>query len=205
MGKRKIITIGRQFGSGGHEIGIKLAARLNINCYDNELLSEAAKDSGISEEILKKLDEKPTNSFLYSLVMDSYVGFNGIGGYEIPLSQRVFMAQFEAIKKIAAEEDCVFVGRCADYTLQDEYDILSVFIHAQFEDRVKRISNRLVLPENKAKDLIIHTDKKRSNYYNYYTNKKWSDSSSYDLCINSSKFSFDDCVNIIIDALEKRK
>ena len=120
-------------------------------------------------------------------------------------ADRIFIAETKVIKDLAEKESCVIVGRCADYTLQDEYDILSVFIHAPFEDRVKRISNRLVLPENKAKDLIIHTDKKRSNYYNYYTNKKWSDSSSYDLCINSSKFSFDDCVNIIIDALEKRK
>ncbi len=121
-----IITIGRQFGSGGHEIGEKLAQHYGIKCYDKELLSRAAKESGFCEEMLQNHDERPTNSFLYNLVMDTYTfGYNSSSFVDMPISHKVFMAQFDAIKKIANEEPCVIVGRCADYALQ-EYRIVCI-------------------------------------------------------------------------------
>ena len=128
-----VVAIGREFGSGGKEIGQKLADRLNIKCYDSELLSIAAKNSGFCEEILQKNDEKPTNSFLYSLVMDTYSmsGYTSAPFVDMPLNHKVFLAQFEAIKKLASEEPCVIVGRCADYALAGDPDCVSVFIHAR--------------------------------------------------------------------------
>ena len=126
---------------GGKEIGQKLADRLNIKCYDSELLSIAAKNSGFCEEILQKNDEKPTNSFLYSLVMDTYSmsGYTSAPFVDMPLNHKVFLAQFEAIKKLASEESCVIVGRCADYALAGNPDCVSVFIHADMDFRLKRI------------------------------------------------------------------
>ena len=134
-----VVAIGREFGSGGKEMSQKLADRLNIKCYDSELLSIAAKNSGFCEEILQKNDEKPTNSFLYSLVMDTYPwsGYTSAPFVDMPLNHKVFLAQFEAIKKLASEEPCVIVGRCADYALAGDPDCVSVFIHADMDFRLR--------------------------------------------------------------------
>lgn len=202
MGKHIIVTIGRQFGSGGREIGQQLATRLGVKCYDNELISVAAKESGICEEIFKTHDEKPTNSFLYSLVMDSY---NGIGMPSLPLGQQVFLAQFDTIKKIAKQGDCVFVGRCADYALRDDYDITNVFIYSDEQSKIKRICERHNVSEAKAREMMIKTDKKRASYYNYYTDKKWGNSSSYDLCINSGKTGIENAVELIMQYIQLTK
>ena len=203
MDERTVITIGREFGSGGHEIGMKLAEKLGIKCYDKELLELAAKESGLCEELFASQDEKPTNSFLYSLVMDTYsFGYSSAGFTDMPMNHKIFLAQFDAIKKIAEEGPCVLVGRCADYALEERDDVLSVFIHADLEDRIKNVAKLNELTDNKAKDLIHKTDKRRASYYNYYTNKKWGDAESYDICINSSKFGVDGCVKAIKDFLE---
>lgn len=196
-----IYTIGREFGSMGQLVGEKLAERLGIKCYDKELLQHAAKDSGFCEEIFENHDEKPTNSFLYSLVMDTY----SAGSYaaapflDMPLNHKVFLAQFDTIKKIAEQESCVIVGRCADYALANHPDCINIFVRAELDDRIKLISKRLDITENKAKDLILKNDKQRASYYNYYTCKKWGDTRSYDLMLNTSKLSVDDCVDMIID------
>lgn len=200
------ITIGRQYGSAGREIGFKLAEKLGIKCYDDELLKEAAKSSGLCEQIFETHDEKPTQSFIYSLVMDTYsLGYNNSGFVDMPLSQKVFLAQFDAIKKIADRESCIIVGRCADYALADYKNVITVFINADMDARVERIKERKNLVKNAdAVDVINKTDKKRASYYNYYTSKKWGDSKSYDVCINSSLFGVDETVNILAD-IAKRK
>lgn len=119
MNGNYVITIGREFGSGGREIGRILAEKLNIKCYDKELLALSAKESGLSEELFKFNDEKPTNSFLYSLVMDTYsMGYSGSSYMDVPMNQKIFMAQYECIKKLAEQESCIIVGRCADYALK---------------------------------------------------------------------------------------
>lgn len=201
-----IITIGRQYGSAGREIGFKLAEKLGIKCYDDELLKEAAKSSGLCEQIFESHDEKPTQSFIYSLVMDTYsLGYNNSGFVDMPLSQKVFLAQFDAIKKIADREACIIVGRCADYALADYKNVMSVFINADMEARVERIMERKNLAKKAdAIDVINKTDKKRASYYNYYTSKKWGDSKSYDVCINSSLFGVEETVDILAD-MAKRK
>ena len=193
-----VITIGRQAGSGGKKIGELLAQELGIKCYDKELLAAAAKSSGICQELFESHDERPTNSFLYSLVMDTYsLGYTSSSYLDMPINHKIFLAQFDAIKQIAENESCVIIGRCADYALEEHKNLLTVFINADEEDRIARIAETQSISEDKAKDLMIKIDKKRSSYYNYYSNKHWSDSKSYDLCINSSKLGLDGCVKLL--------
>lgn len=198
MACKTIITIGRQYGSAGREIGQKLAAELGIKCYDSELLDRAAKDSGMCQELFENHDEKPTNSFLYSLVMDTYsMGYSSAAFSDMPINHKVFLAQFNAIKEIANEGACVMVGRCADYALAEYPNVVSVFIHADIEHRTQRIARIYDLSMGKAKDACLKKDKSRASYYNYYSNKKWGHSSSYDLCLDSSVLGIDGTVNLL--------
>lgn len=205
MDERTVITIGREFGSGGHEIGMKLAEKLGIKCYDKELLQVAAKESGLCEELFASQDEKPTNSFLYSLVMDTYsLGY--LNSYvDMPINHKVFLAQFDAIKKLAAKESCVIVGRCADYALEDDPFAVSVWIKASLDERIKRIKKLYELNDSKAADLIQKTDKKRASYYNYYSSKKWGEAKSYDLCIDSGLVGIDGAIELILKFIELKE
>ena len=200
-----IITIGRQFGSGGREIGEKLAEHFGIKCYDKELLSRAAKESGFCEEMMQNHDERPTNSFLYNLVMDTYsFGYNASSFVDMPISHKVFLAQFDTIKKIANEGPCVIVGRCADYALADYDNVLNLFIHGNEECKIKRLKERFddITTDDKAREMMNKKDKQRQSYYNYYSSKKWGRADSYDLCINSSILGIDGTVKFIIQYIE---
>lgn len=200
---KTIITIGRQFGSAGREIGEKLAEKLGVKCYDKELLSRAAKESGFCEEMIQNHDERPTNSFLYNLVMDTYsFGYNASSFVDMPISHKVFLAQFDTIKKIADEGGCVIVGRCADYALAEYKNSLHLFIYGDEECKVKRIMEKYQLSESKAREMIVKKDKQRQSYYNYYSSKKWGRADSYDLCINSSVLGVDGTVNLILQYIE---
>lgn len=202
---KMIITIGRQYGSAGLEIGRKLAEELGVNLYDKEMLKRAAKESGLCEELFETHDEKPTNSFLYSLVMDTYsLGFSSSSYADMPINHKVFLAQFDAIKKIANEGPCVMVGRCADYALEDYKNVINVFVYADMDQRVRRIAQKYDLTDAKAKDIIVKTDKKRASYYNYYTNKEWGDAKGYDLCLNSGKLGVYGTVKAILEYLKIR-
>jgi len=193
-----IITIAREFGSGGKEIGQLLAEDYGIKCYDKELLSIAAKESGLAPELFENHDEKPTSSFLYSLVMDTYsLGYGSSAYVDMPINHKVFLAQFEAIKKIATEGPCVIVGRCADYALADFPNCVNIFIHADLPARIERIAKLYDLSEDKAKDLIKKTDKNRESYHNYYSNKKWGEAGEYDLTINTTTVGISGAVKII--------
>ena len=200
MKNNLIITIGRECGSAGRMIGQKVAEALGVKCYDKELLAIAAKESGFSEELFHTHDEKPTNSFFYSLVMDNYAmgGYHTSGYVDMPLNHKIFLAQFDTIKKLAERESCVIVGRCADYALSEYPNVVSVFIRAEEEDKLKRLSEKYGVPAEKARDVMIKTDKRRASYYNYYSNKKWGSSRSYDLCISSSAVGEDGAVDIIV-------
>ncbi len=200
---KTVITIGRQFGSGGREIGEKLAKAYDIGYYDRELLARAAKESGFCEEILMNHDERPTNSFLYNLVIDTYsFGYNSSSFVDMPISQKVFLAQFDTIKKIAEEGPCVIVGRCADYALENRDNVINLFIYADEDFKVNRIMKLYDLDAGKARDMIAKKDKQRQSYYNYYTNRKWGRASSYDLCINSSVLGIDGSVKLIKQFVE---
>lgn len=198
MGSKKIITIGRQLGSGGREIGKRLASRLDIPYYDKEILEQAAKNSGYSKEMFEKMDEKPTNSFLYSLAM----GVNNYShGYQRPIVLDLYLAQFETMKSLANEGGGVFIGRCADYVLGDMEDTFHVFVNADLDTRAKRVMEDRCIDEKTARDICIRNDKDRSSYYNYYSDTQWGDSRHYDLCINTGKIDYDKAVELIISSL----
>ncbi len=202
-----VITIGREFGSGGLDVGRMLSDKLGVKCYDKELLSMAAKESGLCQEIFENHDEKPTSSFLYSLVMDTYSvsGYTSAPFLDMPLNHKVFLAQFEAIKNLAAKESCIIVGRCADYALAEHSNCLNVFIHADMEFRIDHIMKTFDLSREKAADMIHKTDKKRASYYNYYSSKKWGDSRSYHLTLDSSHLGLKGCSEMILNYMEIRK
>ena len=205
MKTNTIITIGRQYGSAGRQIGRTLAEELGIKCYDKELLERAAKESGLCEELFENHDEKPTNSFLYSLVMDTYsFGYSSAAFADMPINHKIFLAQFDTIRKIASEGPCILVGRCADYALEEFDNVLSVFIHADMDARIRRIARIYDLTDAKAKDLIKKTDKRRSSYYNYYSNKKWGAAETYHLCIDSSVLGIEATVDFIEEFVKKK-
>ena len=199
-----IITIGREYGSGGRQIGQEVAKYFSIKCYDKELLERAANDSGICKELFEHHDEKPTNSFLYSLVMDTYsFGYSSAGFNDMPMNHKIFLAQFDAIKSIAKEGACVLVGRCADYALHDMKNCLHFFIYADEETKIKRLVKKYPdLNESKARDMMVKKDKQRQSYYNYYSSKKWGRADSYDFCLNSSILGIDGTVKLITQIIE---
>lgn len=197
-----IITIGRQFGSGGRDVGEKVANALGIPFYDKELVEMAAQKSNLSKEALKEVDEHATNSFLYSLASGNYSlrGINAPIYYEMPINDKLFIAQAEVIKDIAKQGSCVIVGRCADYVLEEEegVELLNVFIHGSVDYRSKRVMEALELTQAKARDKVMKTDKQRRTYYDYYTSKDWGVMSNYDMCVNAEVFGIDGTANLII-------
>lgn len=198
MANRTIITIGRQFGSGGREVGLKLSERLGIKFYDKELLNEAARESGLSREVIEQFDERPVNSLLYSLSMGLVQGTHPTALNEsTSLESQIYMAQFNAIRRIADTEDCIIIGRCADYVLRDVPDVMSVFIHAPIESRTRRIARLYELDRDKAKKLIDKKDKVRSSYYNFYSDRRWGAPTSYSLTLDSSKTGIDGAAELI--------
>lgn len=198
MAKNTVITIGRQYGSGGRDVGKLLAERMGVPCYDKELLAMAAKQSGLCQELFENHDEKPTNSFLYSLVMDTYsTGYSSATFTDMPINHKVFLAQFDTIKKIAEEGPCVIVGRCADYALADNPNVVNVFVHADLQERIVRIAKRHDVTNAKAREMIIKTDKKRASYYNYYTSKKWGEAAGYHLSLDTGALGIDGAVHMI--------
>lgn len=201
---KTIITIGRQFGSGGKEVGIRVAKELGIPFYDKEILREAAEKSGMCQKIFENFDERP-RSLLYSLAMDSY-GFAGAGaGVSDSLEQQVYLATFNTIRRLAAQGPCVMIGRCADYALADHPDRLSLFIHAPLEVRIARVAERHQLTEEKAKALIVKTDKRRASYYEYYSGKRWGGVESYDFCLDSSYLGLSGTVELVRTMVEQRE
>lgn len=198
MSNNYIITIGRQFGSGGREIGEALAKKLSIPYYDKELISMAAKESGLDSEVFDQVDERATNSLLYSLSMGLYsFGNSYTNSSELPVNDRLYILQHQIIKKLADEGPCVIVGRCADYVLKDRENCLNVFIHANMEYRKKRAIEIHDVKKNKAEQIINKTDKVRANYYGFYSGQKWGYAQNYDLCIDSSKLTTDQAVALI--------
>ena len=200
---KKVITIGRQYGSGGHDIGELVAQKLGYTFYDKKLVEIAAKNSNISDEAIESIDEKATSSLLYSLVSGSYSirGMNGPLYYEMPLNDRLFIAQSDIIKNVAAKENSVIVGRCADYVLEDAQDIelINIFIYSPIQERINRIAKIFDLTEKQAKDKIQNSDKQRKTYYSYYSNRDWGKMSNYDLCINSAKSGIEKTADMIVE------
>ena len=205
MDKKIIITIARQYGSGGREIGELVAKKLGIPLYDKELITEAASRGSLDEKVTKLADESSANSLLYTLAMGSNVlGTTMHFGYKMPLNDKLFILQSEVIKEYAKEESCVIIGRCADYVLRDEEKLLRIFVYGDLDHRQARVAERH--PELKSGqiiDVINKTDKRRSSYYNFYTGNKWGKYDNYDIAINSSTLGIEDTAKLICACAEK--
>ncbi len=197
---KKSITISRQFGSGGHDIGKAVAEKLGIKFYDKEILALAAKDSGIDVGHFEAADEKPTNSFLYSVVMTGQIYANT---NDFLTNDKLFAFQSTSIAKAAKEEPCLFVGRCADYVLRDNPDVINIFIHAEMDARIERIMKIHNATESEAKSLIKKADKRRMSYYNFYAEGRWGDSGLYDLSINSTLLGIDGTAEAICNFVKQ--
>ncbi len=206
MSKKIVITIGRQFGSGGRYVGRLLAEKLGIPFYDKELLSEAAKNSGICEEIFEEHDEKPTRSLLFSLVtgMQNHMA-SGNFYMDMPLNNKIFLAQFDAIRRIAGEGSCVIVGRCADYVLRDDPDAVSLFVKGDMKSKIDRAVKYYCIEEDKAEERIRKADKQRAHYYNYYATATWGDVDNYDLVVDTGVLGVEGAVELIAKFLELRE
>lgn len=192
--KKYVITIGRQYGAGAHEISEKLSKRLGIPYYDKELLKQSAKDSGIDERLFKFYDEKPTKSFLYAL---STEGFPMAFSNTENLQDKIFNYQYSTIQKLADKESCIIVGRCADYILKDYENLLTVFLHADYEYRLNRVINLYGVSAKESKDRINQNDKKRAQFHNFHSPDKWGGGETYDLNINVSRLGIDETVELI--------
>lgn len=203
MSCNKIITITRQYGSGGHEIGKALAEKLGISFYDKELISLAAKESGISPEVFAQADEKMSNSLLYALSTGLYnygSGFATAG--DLPTNDKLYILQHKIIKEKAEKETFVVVGRCADYILKEYENVVKVFIYADLESRIRRAVERHDLEPSKARQAVTKADKNRANYYSFYSGQKWGAPENYDLCVNSSKLTAAQAADLIIDYIK---
>lgn len=201
--KHIIINIGRQLGSGGHDIGRMLALDFQAKYYDRELLNLAAKESGLSEKIFEQNDEK--KGFFRGLLNLGSPHVSSGRVYNSGVSQEsLFQFQSEAIKKAANEGSCVFVGRCADYVLRNLPNTVSVFVTASMDYRVRQIMNKRHLDEDAARKFIEQGESERATYYNYYTGKKWGAAESYDLCIDSSILGLVETEKIIAQFIKKK-
>ena len=201
MAKKLIVTIARQYGSGGREIGERVAEILDIPMYDKELIKDAAAKGSLNEEVLKTTDESAANSLLYTLAMGSNVlGATMQFGYKMPLNDKLFILQSEVIREYAEAGSCVIIGRCADYVLRDEENVLKIFIYSDIETREKRIRERYPdIKSSQVLDVINKTDKRRASYYNFYTGNKWGKYDNYDLAINAATFGVEKTAEIIAD------
>lgn len=194
---KKIITISRQCGSGGHTIGQEVAKRLGIPFYDKKIVKTVAERSGFSEEFVEEQGEYSSHSFLYTI----YAGSINKDG--TPLPDQIAAFQTELIKELAEKESCVIVGRGADYVLRDRPDCLHVFIYGNIEDRKKRIASEHGISEKDAETLVLSRDKKRARHYKCYTDREWGIADNYNICLDSSFLGIEACINFIIDCVQR--
>ena len=205
MSKKLIITVARQYGSGGREIGERVAEILGIPLFDKQLIADAASKGNLNVDVLKKTDETAANSLLYTLAMGSnVVGTTMHFGYKMPINDKLFILQSEVIKDYAKGGSCVIIGRCADYVLREEKDIFRLFIYGDIEHRKARVAARH--PEIKTSqivDVINKTDRRRASYYNFYTGNKWGKYDNYDMAVNSSTLGIEGTAQLIASCAKR--
>jgi len=204
MNEKFVINIGRQLGSGGRQIGEKLAAEFGIAFYDKELIQLASKESGLGKEFFEQADEKKSHSIIGGLLGFRTNITNEVYVNNYLSNETFFKIQSDIIRELAEEKSCVFVGRCADYILRDHPRCVNLFITADTDDRIRRVAHDQSLNLEKAQEKIEKMDKKRSEYYNYFSNKTWGVAGSYHLCINSSVLGIDETVAFIRKFVEQK-
>ena len=192
-----IITISREYGSGGRHIGELLANELDIPFYDKEIIQMASEKSGMSAGFIEKSDESIPNTFLHNLKYSTYSSYDSITYYDTPVTDKVFLAQATVIKELAAKGSCVIVGRCANYILRNEPNLVAIFVRGKLEDRVRHAIEHYDLSAHNAADRIRRIDKSRVNYYKYYTSRQWGNIENYDLVVNTSFTGVDGAVAVI--------
>ncbi len=201
-----VITLGRQLGSNGRVVGKLLADKLGYKFYDKDLIARVAKESGLSENLFREMDEKPTSSLLYSLVMGVQSSKGLYYHYNDMLNgDNLFRIQADLIKKIAQEGPCIIVGRCADYILRDNPNLIKLFLYADSESRVKTIMERNNVDEKEARSAVNKADKRRANYYNFYTNSEWGCVNNYHLCMDTTALPQEKCVEYLYDYIKTRE
>ncbi len=204
--KKFILTISREFGSGGRLIGSKIAERFGVPFYDRELIEMAAEKSGLSPDFIARSDERATSSFAIGMGANSAMNLDAgyFMQYEVPVSDRAYYAQAAVITELAAKESCVIVGRSAGYILRDHPDVVRVLVVAPIDDRIERAVNDYGLPRKGLTDKIIKADKSRAGFYRRYTGENWLDARGYDLCINTGKLGIDNGVEAVSELLRHR-
>ena len=192
-----VITISREYGSGGRAIGERLAKELGVPFYDKELIFMAAKESGLSEEYIKKTEQMKSTSFLYGLYMSAQ---------QLPMNDQIFLVQSKIIRQVVQEGPCVIVGRCADYVLRDDPNValVNLFVHAPLAARIRRESARTNTTPAEAEKRIRQVDKERAAYYNFFSSKRWGDAQAYDLCVNTDGLEISDVAKLVLRYLELR-
>ncbi len=196
--EKVVITIARQYGSGGRTIGQMLSEELGIHYYDKELLKIASEESGINERLFVGADEKLKNSLLMRISKKVYQGqLISPESDEFTSAENLFNYQAKVIKQLAEEESCIIIGRCADYVLRDYDNVLSVFVHAPEAYCIEQAKRKLSMPDREIKKYIQKTDKERADYYKHYTGREWTDARNYDLCLDSSKLGMERCIEEI--------
>lgn len=201
--KKNIITISRQFGSGGRSIGKMLSERLGIPFYDKELIELASKESGIDERIFRSEGEETGRFYQVLGAIGFALGSPAGGIYEYSLNDELFLAQSSIIEQLAEKGSCILIGRCADYVLEDRDDVLNVFICADLKSRLARVIDEYHV-EDADEGMLKKVDKRRSNYYQYYTDRAWGRADNYDLCINTGKFTPEEVTEMILQAYQKQ-
>ncbi|MCI5664924.1 MAG: cytidylate kinase-like family protein [Mediterranea sp.] len=199
MNQNFVVNVGRQLGSGGREVGEKLAARLQIAFYDKELINLASEESGLCRTFFEKADERASQGFLggWLGMRFSFINEGAMSMSNCLSNDALFKVQSDVIRQLAARQSCLFVGRCADYILRDHPRCVNIFISASPEDRIARLCRIHAVPEQAAAEMIEKADKHRSSYYNYYSNKTWGAASSYHLCVNSSQLGIEGTVDFV--------
>ena len=203
--ERSIITISREYGSGGRHVGELLSEKIGIPFYDRDIIKLSAENLGVSTGFIEKADESIPSTFLHNLTYSAYSAYDYISLYDTPVTDKVFLAQSAIIKELAQKGSCIIVGRCADYVLRDDPDLIKIFIRGEIEDRIKLAIEQYELSEEKAVESIKKIDKSRNNYYKYYTSRQWGSISNFDIVINSSFTGVDGAVAILQTMLETRK
>ncbi len=191
-----IVTIGREYGSGGSLVAKKLADALSIPFYDKKLIEIAARETGLSEAFIREAEQHRTSSFLYNLSFNSR---------NLPVSDQVFIAESKVIKRVAGEGPCVIVGRCANYVLREQENCLRIFIHAPLNDRVQRAKEEYGIPADEVQACVLKHDKARAAYYNYFSTGHWGSCRDYDLTINSGTLGVDTAVSVLLDLIRKKE
>ena len=200
--KKTIITISREFGSGGREIGKKLAEQLNVPFYDKELIEIAAKESGLDKELFEEEDSRTSKGFRLLGALGYSLGGPLSTITELSLNDRLFLVQSQVIEQVAKEGACVIVGRCADYVLKDYDTVLNVFIHGNMKEKKERAIHSYEVDERDIENSIHKIDKRRANYYEYYTDRKWGDPQNHCMCLNTSALDMERCIRYILDLFE---